>query len=221
MIDITFDLETCARCPNAAVMSIAAQVWNRHANGSPFTEWHPDAEPRYKTFCAHIDLRGMFIDGFTFDNATAQWWKQQSSEAKAAVLANDSDDSPCVPINTAIENFFDWIKDVSQEVSDEVCLWSQGTDFDVVILRNICYRYRIEVPVKYTNYRDHRTFFMEGAKTICDVAGSDFDPKDAYTLVDKYDGEGVQHSPLFDCRRSIFSTWQMMTHLRCLGKSGD
>ena len=99
--------------------------------------------------------------------------------------------------------------------ADEVYLWAQGTDFDVAILRNIAYKYNIPIPIKHTNYRDHRTFFLEGARMICDAANVNFNPRSAYKLVDEYNGNGSAHDPVFDCKRSIYSTWQMMKHLQC------
>ena len=36
MLDISFDFETCALCPNAAVMSVGAVVWNRSHPTTPF-----------------------------------------------------------------------------------------------------------------------------------------------------------------------------------------
>ncbi len=38
MNDITFDLETCALCPTAAVMSTGAVVWNRDGEDTPFLD---------------------------------------------------------------------------------------------------------------------------------------------------------------------------------------
>lgn len=38
MIDITFDLETCALCLTAVVMSIGAVVWNRDGEDTPFLD---------------------------------------------------------------------------------------------------------------------------------------------------------------------------------------
>lgn len=37
-LNITFDLETCALCPTAAVMSIGAVAWNAAAEDDPFTD---------------------------------------------------------------------------------------------------------------------------------------------------------------------------------------
>ena len=218
MIDITFDLETCALCPNAAVMSIGAVVWNRYAEDSPFEEWKGRDEPVYKNFSAHVDLRGMFLDGFTFDKQTADWWSRQGPEAKRALLDNDSEDSPCSPIDKVIKDFFDWMFDLEKK-SDEnnkVAVWCQGSDFDIAILRNICHKYGIKIPVGHGDFRDHRTFFLESARIICEKAGTDFDKNRAYSLVERYEGQGAAHDPIYDCKKSIYSTWQMMKYLRSL-----
>ncbi len=217
MIDITFDFETCALCPTAAVMSIGAVAWNRDADGDPFGQWKDGNEPRYKTFAMHVDLRSSFLDGFTFDKATSDWWAKQNDEAKRAVLESDNESSPCSPVKYVVSNFFDWIIDVQHDTDfEDVSLWSQGTDFDIAILRNICNKYNIKIPVSHKNFRDHRTFYMEGAKFICDISGAEFEPRRAYALVDEYNGAGQAHDPVYDCKKSIYSTWQMMKYLRSM-----
>lgn len=215
MIDITFDLGTCALCPTAAVMSIGAVAWNRNGEDTPFFEERKLIA--YPTFSAHVDLRGMFIDGFTFDAATAQWWSERSDEAKYAVLDDDNEGMPCSPIQTVVKDFFRWIDYVKKACNaTEVNLWCQGTDFDMAILRNICYKYHIDIPISHNNFRDHRTFYMEGAAHICRLSGAEFAPDKAYDLVDAYEASGAAHDPLYDCRKSIHSTWQMMKNLSCL-----
>ena len=215
MIDITFDFETCATCPTAAVMSVGAVAWNRNGVGTPFFE---EREPMlYPAFSAQVDLRGMLIDGLTLDAATAQWWKERSNEAKDAVLDDDNEGMPCSPIQEVVKDFFRWIDYVKKACNEtEVNLWCQGTGFEMAILRNVCHKYQIEIPVSHKNFRDHRTFFMEGAAHICKLSGEAFEPEKAYDLVDAYEVPGVAHDPMYDCRKSIHSTWQMMKHLSCL-----
>ncbi len=221
-IDITFDFETCALCPTAAVMSMGAVAWKRNGEDTPFfVEEGGSLNPDY-IFSAHVDLRGMFVDGFTFDTNTAQWWSMQSDDAKGSLLEWDAEDTPCRPIQSVAKSFFEWIKDIKDLTgADDVRLWSQGSDFDIAILRNICHKYGIDVPVGHKNFRDHRTFFLEGAKFICDIADIEYDEKHAYTLVDAYDGEGEKHTPVFDCKSSIFASWQMMKYYKCLGSDSE
>jgi len=217
-IDITIDFETCALCPTAAVMSVGAVAWNREAEDSPFV--FEGISSSLFNYDKHVDLRSQFIDGFIFDKETAQWWAQRSDEAKKAVL--EYDDTPLAPIDNVVDNFCRWMREIKELVgAKQLILWSQGSDFDIAILRNICNKYGIEIPVSYKNIRDHRTFFMEGAKMILDKAGAEFNADKAYMLVEPYEGEGAAHDPVYDCKRSIYSTWQMMQHLRSLNVSKE
>lgn len=216
-LDITLDFETCALVPTAAVMSIGAVAWDRNGEKTPFIPDRYDEDDEFAEYSLHVDLRGMFVDGFTFDQDTANWWSKQNDNAKQAVLSDDDPEKPCTDIKDLVTDFFSWIDTVKETYGcDDVYLWSQGSDFDIAILRNICHKYGLEIPVKYTNFRDHRTFYLEGARIICERAGSEFDPKTAYKMVEQYDGKGAPHDPIFDCKRSIYSTWQMMKHLSCL-----
>lgn len=211
MKDVTLDLETTALCPTAAVMSIGAVAWNRNQADTPFYETGSMNNADY-LYLRHVDLRSQFVNGFTFDQDTANWWASRSKEAKMAVTAPDF--QPCDSIEHVVVDFFQWITEIAN--GDEICLWSQGSDFDIAILRNICQKFQIDLPVSYKNFRDHRTFFLEGARIILDAAQQPYDPSRAYSLVEPYEGDGVAHDPIFDCKRSIYSTWQMMKHLKCL-----
>ena len=213
MLDITIDFETCSLCPTAAVMSIGAVAWRRDNLYSPFYNLKGGKQDPASVFSCHIDLRSMFINGFAFDEKTAAWWKAKTDEAKASLLSNDSYDLPCRPIDVAVKDLFEWMQDFKKEqYEQDICLWAQGSDFDIAILRNICYKFGIEVPVHYTNFRDHRTFIYEAARVICNAREEPYVSSKAYNLVEDYKNieNGAEHDPVFDCNRSIYSTWQMM-----------
>ena len=213
MLDITIDFETCSLCPTAAVMSIGAVAWRRDNTASPFYNLKGGKQDPASVFSCHIDLRSMFVNGFTFDEKTADWWKAKTDEAKASLLSSDSYDLPCRPIDVAVKDLFEWIEDFKKEQGEQdVCLWAQGTDFDIAILRNICYKLNINIPVHYTGFRDHRTFIYEAARLIYKAKGESYDPSKAYNLVEDYKNveKGAEHDPVFDCKRSIYSTWQMI-----------
>lgn len=221
MIDVTFDFETCSLSPTAAVMSLGAVAWKRYGKESPFFD-EGDGVQRNSTFSAKVDLRSMFINGFAFDKSTAEWWSKQSNEAKAALLDSDSDEAPCQPIDVVVNDFFGWIDYIKKKLGDDdICLWAQGTDFDPAILRYICWKLGIKLEIKHTQLRDHRTFYLEMARILWDAAGVKEEPftlDRAYALTTDYkdiaDDEGAAHDPLFDCKRSIYSTWQMMQKIR-------
>lgn len=117
VLDITFDLETCALCPTAAVMSIAAVAWHRTADATPFI-----GDERF-SFRANIDLKSAFVDGFTFDADTARWWRRQSEEAKRHLFAGGKQEH----LRDAVERFIQWIVTTARMAgADEVCLWAKG-----------------------------------------------------------------------------------------------
>lgn len=216
MIDVTFDFESCSLSPTAAVMSLGAVAWKRYGKESPFFE-DGDGVLRNSTFSAHVDLRSMFINGFAFDKSTAEWWSKQSDEAKAALLDSDNEESPCQPIDVVVNDLFGWIDYIKKKLGDdELCLWAQGTDFDVAVLRYICWKLGIKFEIKHTSLRDHRTFYLELARILWDAAEPNEEPftiEKAYALTTDYQDitdEGAAHDPIFDCKRSIYSTWQMM-----------
>ena len=224
MIDITVDFETCSLSPTAAIMSVGAVVWKRYDTENPFFE-KSDGLLRYPTFSANVDLRSCFVKGFTFDQKTAEWWSQQSEEAKQALLDDDDGDNPCLPIDVVITDLLGWIKDeVLATLGDaELCLWAQGTDFDIAILRYACYKLGIKFTIKHTQFRDHRTYYLEGARLLWllnDALGHEkvpFSVDWAYKQTQDYQDiadDGAAHDPIFDCKRSIYSAWQMMKRMR-------
>lgn len=211
-IDITFDLETCSLAPTAAVMSIGAIVWKRNDKNYPFYTLTDNIDPE-TCFSAHVDLRSMFLNGFTFDQDTANWWRKQNNDAKQSLLSSDAD-VPCSPINEILDNFFEWIEDMKRKFgATEVCLWSQGSDFDISILRNIAYVYHKDIPVKYSNFRDHRTFFLECSRIVMQTNNEEYSEKNAYKRISQLEGKELSHDPLYDCKRSIYSTWQILKQI--------
>ena len=216
MLDITLDFETCSLCPTAAVMSIGSVAWRRDNTASPFYQLKDGKQDPASVFSCHIDLRSMFINGFTFDEKTAAWWKTKTDEAKASLLSSDSYDLPCRPIDVAVKDLFEWAQDFKKEQGEQdICLWAQGSDFDIAILRYICYKFGIDMPLHYTSFRDHRTFIYEAARLIYNSSNLPYDSSKIYELVEDYKdiAEGTEHDPVFDCKRSIYSTWQLMRKL--------
>lgn len=225
-IDITFDLETCATTANAAVMQVAAVPWDRTAKESPFSVQYGEVTvdyPYYVSFNEHIDLRSCVVDGFDFDMATVKWWADQSDKAKKAVA-----DGLAEPIEEVFIRFIEWMESMKRETKAEsVCLWCQGMDFDGAILRNICKKYDLELPIRYQQFRDARTVILETAvawvtrdKTLV-KDGKLLTPEDilkkpclAYGLYKplppEYGDKSEAHDAMFDCLQTSWNVWQAL-----------
>lgn len=214
--DITIDFETCALTPTAAVMAIGAVAWNRDGEETPFFEEDDEIGPE-SVYIRHIDLRSEFTEGFTFDQRTAEWWQRQSKEAKAMVNAIDADDT-CVGIEVALKELAHYISDIMVMTgAGSVRLWSQGSDFDLAILRHICHKFGYVLPVEYRDFRDHRTFNMETAAAFYDTFKGERprSEEDLRGFVNEGEEDrGIPHEPISDCKRSILATWRMMRRMR-------
>lgn len=208
ILDITIDFETTSLSPTAAIISIGAVAWSRYQQDTPFLSYKAKSGDNRVEFQQFVDLRSAFLDGFTFDKSTADWWAQQSAEAKASLLKKEGN---IFSIEKSVKILFEWINSLADGY-DAVCLWSQGTDFDIAILKNVCYKYNIPMPVKHTQFRDHRTYALEAAEILNGFTGDAVaKPKKAYEMVKEYVEPGAKaHDPIFDCRKSIYTTWQFM-----------
>lgn len=182
-LDVTFDLETTALTPNAAVMSIGAVAWNRDAFRESLTHLpeikiNPFSLPQYTEDKQHepihecvpyeaiVDLNEQFVNNFDFDKSTAKWWSGQSSSAKNKVIGSlDLRKQPY----ESFQNFMTWLQDLLHFTHAEVCnLWCQGTDFDIPIFKNFVRKFDSdnEFPFHRTRIRDARTYVLEAAAMI-------------------------------------------------------
>lgn len=115
LIDITFDLESLSLASNAAIVQIAAVVFNRHASSAD--ELFPINIPPFE---CKVDIRSCVADGFDFSPSTVKWWAEKPEEVKAEVLSGD-----CYPLQEVFSNFIEWLNEVKMATqSDMLCLWA-------------------------------------------------------------------------------------------------
>lgn len=207
ILDITVDLETLSKSPSAAIIQIAAVAWRRSATDHPVIA---DIVP----FVASVDLRSCIAEGFDVDMDTVRWWCSQSREAKEAVLG----DSPAYPINDVLTGFADWVNEaLAVATAYSVCLWSQGSDFDIPVLRNAFARFKIPFPVPYFNIRDCRTLVSEVLPSIAFRRGKSFSkasPEVALKiLAPDISVPGCKHDPLHDATLSTLASWAVLRDL--------
>lgn len=225
-LDFTIDFETCALSANAAPMQVAVVPWLRDNAVDPFCN-----EKELAPYGYRVDLRTCVVEGFDFDPDTLKWWTNQSEAAKKSVTSN----TPFPVQDLACDLLSRYIKVIVQKYQlESVCLWCQGMDVDIAILRNLCskYHYDLESVIPHTSFRDCRTVILEAAlieaerRAMQDSSLSTLhssllkDPSKAYELYDplpkRYARGSEAHDALHDAMRSSWNTWQALKWLRQL-----
>lgn len=189
-LNVMIDTETLSRRPSAAIIQIAAVPFNM--DGSRATTKNGDP---LSAFDEYVDATSCAMYGMAFDMETVEWWAKNTP-------ANDCFkyklyDEPLV-IHVALDKFVaalvDWLQTSD---ADELKVWCQGTDFDIALMREafrIVKGSDLDIPWKYRNVRDARTYFLEAAALF---APDDPDPYSLITI------DGVKHDALADCDWSI------------------
>lgn len=243
LLDITLDLETCAVSSHAAIMQIAAVAWDRFAkDGTQMFFGEAAGLEDTPHFVRETDLNSQFVTGlFDFDQNTSEWWGKQSGKAK---LAMAGDITKCEDISTAqqarnllqsqdllndaLADLDGWIREIlSKSKVDNFCIWCQGTDFDIPILRYAAERTHcnklLPMALHHKYFRDCRTAIYECVAswlgrtdvevpyTKLDLLG---DPMLAYKILpplpDCFGSPENAHDALYDCVRSSWFTWQAL-----------
>lgn len=245
-LDVTIDLETIALTTNAAVMQLSAVAWFRDADHHPYavrcaaqqdspeTTGSGDAdgacEFRVSPFTQAIDLRSCIDLGLDFDPNTIAWWQRRSPEARQAVLRDGS----AVDLRAAMTAFMNWLRSVAEYVAEVngsvetpvVTLWSQGSDFDIAIIRNILHRLGDDAEkdfaalVPHTRFRDARTVILELGKVLCQhslSADPMTDQRQLYAAFppDPFWSKALPHDALFDACRTSWQLWYIFRHVSC------
>ena len=241
LLDITLDLETCSLSSHAAIMQIAAVAWDRLSKDAehlfltePGVAYAMKPE-EVEHFVRTIDLNSQFVAGlWDFSQETSEWWGKQNNEAKRAVAA-DVTDKPVktekqsqVLLNEALAELDDWIRNLlNKYASQNFCIWCQGTDFDIPILRFAAERTKcnklLPMALHHKYFRDCRTAIyectakwlerddVEQPYTKLDLLN---DPTLAYKLLpqlpESFGSRENAHGALYDCVRSSWFTWQAL-----------
>ena len=225
-LDFTIDFETCSIGANAAPMQVAVVPWIRDNDNDPFCN-RDEMEP----YVGYVDLRTCVVDGFDFDALTIKWWTEQSPTAKKAVTEGLAE-----PVTDVMFGVLDNIREAKEKYKlESACLWCQGPDVDIAILRNLCRKYDVDLDdiIPHTSFRDCRTVILEAAlleaergmagkstrtNGICLPHQVQADPTLAYKVFDPlprdYAQEGTAHDALYDAMRSSWYTWQALKWLR-------
>jgi len=212
-LDVTIDLETLALSTNAAIVQIAAIPWNRQDPTDPFLSSVPNFE-------GYVDVRSCVMAGFDIEPKTARWWSAADKEVQTAVLT-----PPAFPLKDVLENLVRWIEDCKETCNAKtVCLWAQGSDFDIALLRNAFGRYELNFPVDRAFFRDSRTFILEfGAYAffpndpLCGVQCAEQVYK---KLPEQTNVKKATHNAIYDAQRTTWQVWNILKKLQHLSNLG-
>lgn len=206
-LDVTIDLESCSLAANAAVLQVAAVAWNRTATDVK-SIFALDIIP----FESKVDLRSCVMDGFDFDPATLKWWSEKPKELKMKMASGD-----CYPIEEVFRNLSEWMAEAKKQTEAEtITLWAQGTDMDIAILRHVCQKYNIHLPLTYRDFRDARTFIIEiGSLFLLDDWQKGMADHDRVydELPDVPETDSEEHNAVYDAYRTSWNLWQCFSLL--------
>ena len=219
IIDVTIDFETCSLSANAAILQLAAVAWDRNASEKPFIDC------KIPSFNEHIDLASCVALNLDFDQSTISFWASQPKSIQDSVLRP----AHCLPVEVALKKFIEWLHCISADY-DEVRLWSQGSDFDIAILRNVfnkayskypeLFDRKLDQVVRYTSFRDARTFILEMGSMIF-FNGNTVSQKEIYGKIPKMEGEELKHNALYDVIQTSWNVWYIMKQFRMLMSKTD
>lgn len=199
VINIVIDLETASLQSDAAICSIAAQVFDPMAlvNNPHSLPFPPEGKSPSPQFEVVVNANSCIAAGLHFEMETVKWWSERSDEAKASILA-----AP-VLLASALEELSKWLDLLRSHLDCEVRIWCQGTDFDIPILTNAYRVCGLPLPWRHTDVRDARTFILEELEML-------FGPEEKpYDRIPAMDEEWVTHSALSDARRTAWNIAQV------------
>ena len=137
MNNVMLDLETFGTLPGSVIRSVGAVMFDPHGEGT-------GAE-----FYMNVDDASCGAAGLTKDAGTIRWWADVSRRRANEQLLKDTHD-----IKDACESFRTWFRK-----NGGVFLWSQGSNFDEVLMGCAMRSVKVVQPWKFSDARDTRTAY--------------------------------------------------------------
>ena len=216
IVNILIDFETAAKSERAAILSIGAVPFVLPSENilfiDPVTGGNLIFSDVLRRDCGEffttINATSCVMEGMEFDQDTVNWWSRQSPEAKSQF---SSDTNSLMNVEQAFIALINFIRSIKQKYECDICIWTQGTDFDIPKLRYCCTRIaeisEDNLPWRYNAVRDARTYVLEGLallfgrKPVKEAYKDIPDNPEAASL--------VTHDVLSDCYKSIWSVTQV------------
>lgn len=170
---LMIDIETMSLYPDAAVVAIAAIVFDDNSV----------AGPAFEEFIDPTDSPGHI------DDTTMAWWRQQKAYPDVFKGRHTA--------TFATNAFAAWLRMVLEHYKVEE-VWTNGTDFDLPILRNLFIETAVPWPISHKLYRDVRTL-----RKIAETFRLNIPEK-----------EEASHRPLEDCIAQARIVIRILSELR-------
>ena len=133
------DLETLGTKPGSAILSIGAVLFDPHGK-------LPKNVPEKKCLYHNAEIKTSIAAGFTFEQETVDWWLTQPKEAQEKLKVDK------ISIQKALLELR-----LFYSTNKCVCIWSHGSDFDVVLLQEGYRKIDMRHPWERNAVRDVRT----------------------------------------------------------------
>lgn len=132
------DIETLDTKPSAVVLTIGAAAM--------------DADGRImETYHAHLNIQEQLDKGRTVSASTIGWWLEQTEEARKGVRSSFDKEIPLVETLVGFNQFI-----ARCEKHGATAFYSNGPEFDAIILQSLYNTAGVAWPVKYCNVRSFR-----------------------------------------------------------------
>jgi hypothetical protein len=141
-INISVDLETASTANNAAILSIGATLISVPLDSGV----NVNAE-----FYAKATLVGQADTGFDVSKSTMEWWNLQDAAVREETFSGTEH------VSKLLLTFSNWLSDVSNQGTYRINIFSNGANFDGVILRNAYDLIGMQVPFKFYGELCYRT----------------------------------------------------------------
>lgn len=188
---IMIDLETLGLGPTAVVWQVGMHTFDLDTGSYKHSVWTE----------AFLPLQAVLDLGLDIDASTISWWMEQEDSAKEMFAKANVKHEGAAELKRRIYAIHDWIRNFV-ETSDDVEIWAQGPQFDIVKIEYIFNLFGLKTPVPYKQVRDLRTL-----RSVADVdkVNPDYLPSEPL----------VAHRAIDDCRKQI-AVWR--TCMEALGK---
>lgn len=170
------DYETCGVCPEAALLSMGAQLFNTHlSKETEFTELN--------SFYAEFSLTEQFLMGRKFEDGAQEFWMKQKDTRQALI------DNPKLGFREGFRLGVEFLNQIKEQ-HPGIIFFARRTHADYTWLNQTCKVLGLKNPVEYNNIFDVATY----------IAVNTGELKGYLKDVTLTSSNTARHNALFDCR---------------------